>query len=260
MATACVRHRRSSHRSGSRAALPRARRPPVPGHPDISGDLCPPTTTGNPGDVPSALVSAGEAADPLDLRELPLLVAKRAHVPRLQPALDAVQVEHVTAASCGTRRRVSSCRGRWRARMPAGAGREGVRTPGYAQTSVVGVVDDALARLVLDRGLVQVVAADGARVRDEVPRPDRHDVPLLHPADAETGTKSERLHEMRGARSGRRPKAKRRKGAGGGGGDAADDGRARNALDALGHRRSPLSRRSTFGRRLSNGVSHVVSL
>ena len=55
------------------------------------------------------------------------------------------------------------------------------RTPGDAQASVVGVVDDALRGLVLNAGLVEVVPADRAGVGDEVPRPHRHHVPFLHP-------------------------------------------------------------------------------
>jgi hypothetical protein len=39
--------------------------------------------------------------DLLNLRELPLLVAQRARRARLEPALDAVQVEHVPAAAPG---------------------------------------------------------------------------------------------------------------------------------------------------------------
>lgn len=39
--------------------------------------------------------------DLLDLCELPLLVAQRAGGARLEPALDAVQVEHVPAAAPG---------------------------------------------------------------------------------------------------------------------------------------------------------------
>lgn len=33
--------------------------------------------------------------------------------------------------------------------------------------------------LILDAGLVEAVAADGARVRADVPRPHRHGIPLL---------------------------------------------------------------------------------
>ena len=51
--------------------------------------------------------------------------------------------------------------------------------PRDREAGVVRVVDDALRGLVLDAGLVQVVAADRARVRQHVPRPHRHRVPLL---------------------------------------------------------------------------------
>ena len=44
--------------------------------------------------------------DALDLRELPLLVAEGADAPRLQPALDAVQMEDVAAAAEGDREAV----------------------------------------------------------------------------------------------------------------------------------------------------------
>jgi hypothetical protein len=53
----------------------------------------------------SALVAAGETADSLDLCELPLLVAQRAYVPRLQPALDAVQMEYMSTAPCAAEAR-----------------------------------------------------------------------------------------------------------------------------------------------------------
>lgn len=39
--------------------------------------------------------------DAFNLREIPFLIAQRAHAARLQPALNAVQVEHVTASAKG---------------------------------------------------------------------------------------------------------------------------------------------------------------
>jgi hypothetical protein len=53
----------------------------------------------------SALVAAGETADSLDLGKFPLLVAQRAYVPRLQPALDAVQMEYMSTAPCAAEAR-----------------------------------------------------------------------------------------------------------------------------------------------------------
>jgi hypothetical protein len=84
---------------------------------------------------PPPLVHRHGAAreDLLDLGELPLFVAERARAPGLEPALDAVEVEDVAA-----------------------------HAPRDAEAGVVRIARGV--GLVLDAGLVQVVAADGARV------------------------------------------------------------------------------------------------
>ena len=50
--------------------------------------------------VLSVLVAGAESTDPFYLRGIPLLVAKWAHVPCLQPPLNAVQMEYVPADPC----------------------------------------------------------------------------------------------------------------------------------------------------------------
>ena len=48
---------------------------------------------------PSSLIAISWNA--LDLRELPLFVTEGTHRPRFEPTLNAIQVEHVAAASEG---------------------------------------------------------------------------------------------------------------------------------------------------------------
>jgi hypothetical protein len=140
----------------------------------------------------SALVAAGETADSLDLGKFPLLVAQRAYVPRLQPALDAVQMEYMSTAPCAAEARQRKSWAYRRKRGREGGRPQAARTPCDAKPGVVRVVDDALRCLVLDRRLVQVVAADGTGICDEIPRPDCNDVPLLHPVCSVQARNSER--------------------------------------------------------------------
>lgn len=86
--------------------------------------------------------------DLLDLCKLPLLVAQWASTASLQPTLDAVQVEHMPAA-----------------------------TPCYTEAGMVWIPRGV--RLVLNAGLVQVVTADSAGVGADCPGPHRNCVPLL---------------------------------------------------------------------------------
>ena len=79
-----------------------------------------------------SLVEVAVRRNLLDLGELPLAVAERADRARLQPARDAVEVEDVAAAAPRDR--------------------------------VAGVVGEAGVGLRLDGRLVQLVAANGARV------------------------------------------------------------------------------------------------
>ena len=102
----------------------------------------------------------GPAARPggarlLDLGELPLLVAERAVGARAQPLGDAVQVEDVAAGA-----------------------------PGDAQALLGGAGG---VGLVLDGGLVEGVAADGARVRADAPAPHGHRVPFLRARSGKAG-------------------------------------------------------------------------
>ena len=82
------------------------------------------------------------------LLELPVPVVERANLPCLEPPGDAVEVEGVVAhaprhsALLGGRRRLVS--------------------------------------LALDAEVHDVVATDGAVIHHDVPRPERHCVPLLH--------------------------------------------------------------------------------
>lgn len=78
-----------------------------------------------------------------DLLELPLGAAHGAHVAQAQPALDALEVEAVVA----------------------NAPRDG------------DILD--AAGLVLDAGLVEAIAANGAHIQLDLPRPERHRIPLL---------------------------------------------------------------------------------
>lgn len=80
---------------------------------------------------------ASVAGNALDLRKLPLLVTERADRPGLQPSLDTIQVKHVATAP---------------------------ERDGQAVLVVWRRV-----RLVLDAGLVETVAADGAGVGADVP-------------------------------------------------------------------------------------------
>ena len=85
--------------------------------------------------------------DFLYLGVVPFLVTEGTHAPGLHPALDAVEMEDVSAGSEGDRESVFVVRG--------GRG------------------------LVLDGGLVEGVAADGAAVGTYVPGPHRHRIPFL---------------------------------------------------------------------------------
>ena len=125
--------------------------------------------------------------DLFDFGELPLFVAQRTVASRAEPLGDAVQVEDVSAVS-----------------------------PRDAQALVRG---DRGVRLVLDRGLVQAVPANRARVRADGPRPDRDGVPLRGRAGGGGG---------RGARSFEfRDLARARGGGAGLGGGAREEERAR---------------------------------
>ena len=90
--------------------------------------------------------------DALDLGKVPLLVAKGADRPGPEPALDAVEMEDVAAIA-----------------------------EGNGQTIVIG---RGWVGLILDGGLVEGVAADGAGVGTNVPGPHGDRVPLL---DLEAG-------------------------------------------------------------------------
>ena len=92
------------------------------------------------------------ARDALDLGKVPLLVAKGADRPGPEPALDAVEMEDVAAIA-----------------------------EGNGQTIVIG---RGWVGLILDGGLVEGVAADGAGVGANVPGPHGDRVPLL---DLEAG-------------------------------------------------------------------------
>ena len=123
--------------------------------------------------------------DLFDFGELPLFVAQRTVASRAEPLGDAVQVEDVSAVS-----------------------------PRDAQALVRG---DRGVRLVLDRGLVQAVPANRARVRADGPRPDRDGVPLRGRAGGGGGARSFEFRDLARARGG---------GAGLGGG-AREEERAR---------------------------------
>jgi hypothetical protein len=110
------------------------------------------------------------AGNALDLGEVPLLVAQWAHTSRLQPALNAVQVENMTAVSeCYTQTILVV----WR--------RAGLYAiPKEAMTS--SMTKNELRRLdylILDRRLVQGVSTDGTCVGANIPRPHRYGVPFL---------------------------------------------------------------------------------
>ena len=126
--------------------------------------------------------------DLFDFGELPLFVAQRTVASRAEPLGDAVQVEDVSAVS-----------------------------PRDAQALVRG---DRGVRLVLDRGLVQAVPANRARVRADGPRPDRDGVPLRGRAGGGRGGRGARSFEFRDL-------ARARGGGAGLGGGAREEERAR---------------------------------
>ena len=96
-----------------------------------SRPVCRVTLHSNPSNVISFLNSQlSVSGDAFDLRKVPLLVAKRTNRPSLEPALDAIEVKDVTTVSKGNRKAI--------------------------------VVGGRRVGLVLDRGFVEGVAANGA--------------------------------------------------------------------------------------------------
>lgn len=91
---------------------------------------------------PSPLLS------PAILLKVPIPVVQRTHLSRLQPPTDTMKVKGVIA-----------------------------RTPRYRTVVHIGA---AVVRLTLDAEVHYMVAADGAAVDDEVPRPEADCVPPLH--------------------------------------------------------------------------------
>jgi len=103
--------------------------------------------------------------DLLDLCKLPLSVAQRAHGSRLQPTRDAIEVEDVAAAAPrdavpGIIRQPRVCASHARVCTAASAGGEGRLEAADGGASG----QQARTGLRLDGRLVELVAADGARV------------------------------------------------------------------------------------------------
>lgn len=97
------------------------------------------------------------------LLELPLAVVQRAHLTSAKPARNAVEVERVVAHSPG---HVALLGGSGCLKLAVLKGKRPVRV--------------YLIGLTFDAQVHDVVATDGAGVDDDVPRPQRNRVPLLH--------------------------------------------------------------------------------
>ena len=94
----------------------------------------------------SFLRTSSIARDPLNFGKIPLLITKRANAPRLEPPLNAVQMEHVPT-----------------------------HTKGDWQT--IFVIWGGIC-LVFDGRLVEAISANCARVSTNVPTPHCHCIPL----------------------------------------------------------------------------------